>query len=133
MKSILAALIFTLCFVNTAISASVPEEGAIWDKKGVNARGEAFQVNLMIRHEHLIMVLPRGGQLDLGAVRLNAYNEYEVPPALFRRAWPAISTMTFKFSADFKSVTETDVMDYQGRCVAGDCANNVSTGTYYRR
>jgi hypothetical protein len=115
------------------VSAAGVTEGAIWDYQGVDLYGHNFQNSLMIRHGHLINVLSDGSQLDYGAVTLNSYNEFEVRPARFKPAFPAVGTMTFKFGPDFSSVTETHIMNFGGRCVAGDCSNNVVTLTYQRR
>jgi|SRR5579862_2416537 len=115
-----------------ATGGNAPAEGSIWDYRGVTLFGDAFQNTLMVRHRRLVLIMSES-QLDLGPINLNSFNEYEVPPSYFQRAWPAITTMTFRFSPDFDSVTETQIMNYQGRCVAGDCANNVSTLTYKAR
>lgn len=121
--------LFALGLATPALAQTLPE-GAIWDHRGVNLAGARFQISLTIRHGHLLMILPRGEVLDCGAVELNGYNEFEAPNANFRSAFPAVSTMTFKFSQDFSSVIETDIMNYQGRCVGGNCENNISTVDY---
>jgi hypothetical protein len=125
-------LTFFMGIVSPVLAAEVTE-GAIWDYQGVDLYGHNFQNSLMIRHGHLVNVLSDGSQLDYGAVTLNGYNEFEVRPAKFKAAFPAIATMTFKFSPDFSSVTETHIMNFGGKCVAGNCSNNISALTYQRR
>lgn len=121
------------CFAVPVRADGPPPEGAIWDYHGTDFFGDPFQNTLMVHHGDLLLVLPKGEQLDLGPIKLNAYNEYEVPAQYFQQEWPDITSMTFKFSADFSSVTETELMHYHGDCAAGNCANNVETSTYTLR
>jgi hypothetical protein len=134
LSTLALALFLTFLAGNASlVFAAEVTEGAIWDYQGVDLYGHNFQNSLMIRHGNLINILSDGQQLDYGAVKLNGYNEFEVRPANFKAAFPAIQTMTFKFSPDFSSVLETHIMNYGGRCVAGNCSNNINTLTYQRR
>lgn len=132
MRTRIAQGLLALVLAVTAFAGGTPDEGMIWDKKGTTLFGDPFQVTLMIHHGHLIQV-DDGSQRDYGPIQLNQYSEYEVPSALFKTYFPAIDSMTFKFSADLESVTETLIMNYNGRCVAGDCTNSVETSTYHKR
>jgi hypothetical protein len=135
MKKILMLLmlLMTICLAVPAFAANVPADGTTWVHRGKNMYGAAFQTSLTVRHGHLIITLAKGSQLDWGVIELDENNEFVVMPELHRRPFPAIERMTFKFSPDFNTVRETDVMNYQGRCVAGDCSSNVVDVDYQRQ
>lgn len=132
MKKILL-LLMAICLAAPAFAGNAPADGTTWVHQGVNLAGAAFQTSLTVRRGHLICTLAKGGQLDWGVIELDENNEFVVMPELHRRPFPAIERMTFKFSPDFNTVRETDVMNYQGRCVAGNCSSNVIDIDYQRR
>ena len=53
-------------------------------------------------------------------------------PELIASPFPGTSDTTFN-CMDFNTVRETDVMNYNGRCVAGNCSTNVIDVDYYRK